>query len=125
MSGAMLGRRRLLDSSTFGLFDFFTNEPRMSMKTKDRCGLDRVQRRCRLARASVFVDIWECLHARQAARKKAALRCRTSSLQPSLADLEGLQDGLGFVQAFLVFAGGDGVGHDAGSGLQVGGFIFD
>ena len=48
-----------------------------------------------------------------------------SPLQPFFGEFEGAEDGAGLVLALVVFAGGDGVGHDAGAGLQVGGFIFD
>ena len=41
--------------------------------------------------------------------------------QPFFSEFEGAEDGSCFVLALFVFAGGDGVGHDAGSGLQVGG----
>ena len=45
--------------------------------------------------------------------------------QPFFGEFEGAEDGAGFVQAFLVFAGGDGVGDDAGAGLHAGYSIFD
>ena len=45
--------------------------------------------------------------------------------QPFFGELEGAEDGAGFVLAFVVLAGGDGVCDDAGAGLRVGNFIFD
>jgi hypothetical protein len=39
--------------------------------------------------------------------------------------LKGTQDGPCLVLALFIFAGGNGVGHNAGAGLQVGSFIFD
>ena len=46
-------------------------------------------------------------------------------LQSFFSEFKGAEDGACFILAFFVFAGGDGVGHDAGSSLQVGGFVFD
>ena len=46
-------------------------------------------------------------------------------LQTFLCKFEVAQDGAGLIQALLVLAGGDRVGHDARPGLQVGDFIFD
>src|SRR5262249_43371755 len=38
---------------------------------------------------------------------------------------EGGEEGAGFVNAFLIFAGGGGVGNDAAAGLNVGDAVFD
>ncbi len=46
-------------------------------------------------------------------------------LQPFFGEFKGAEDGPCLILALFVFAGGDRVGHDAGAGLQVGGFIFD
>jgi hypothetical protein len=49
----------------------------------------------------------------------------STSLQSFFGELESAEDGAGLVHALVVFAGGDGIGDDAGAGLQVGNFIFD
>ena len=46
-------------------------------------------------------------------------------LQTFLGEFESAQDGASLVHALVVLARGDGVGDDAGTGLQVGNFIFD
>lgn len=45
-------------------------------------------------------------------------------LQPFFGDFEGLEHGFGFVHGLFVFEGGDGIGHDARAGLEVGARVF-
>ena len=57
--------------------------------------------------------------------RQSAIVNRQFRSQPFFREFKGAEDGSGFILAFLVFAGGDGVGHDSGASLQVGGFVFD
>src|SRR5208283_1248348 len=69
--------------------------------------------------ATIHLTVSACNAVRRGAGRR---HCRASTfpkpLQSFFGELEGAEDGAGFVLAFLVFAGGDGVGDDAGAELR-------
>ena len=75
----------------------------------------------RLMLSTILADI-PVLPQSTIGNRKSAI---SGSSQPFFGEFESAEDGSCLVLTLLVFAGGDGVGHDSGSGLQVGGFIFD